>query len=108
MMIPDYIFYGKWHLLPLNFIIFNVVEGKADYFGTSPATAYIEAYIPDHLGLLYPFAIIGLLLFTKDRFRKRELMITLIFVMNLVLYSLTAHKETRYFLMAAAQYNNPH
>ncbi len=103
MMVPDYLYYGRWHLLPINFIMFNVVQGKADFFGTSPSSAYIEAYMPDHMGLLYPFCIFGFVLFCIEKWRKREIMIALIFAINLLMYSVTAHKETR-FLMQIAPY----
>ncbi len=96
LMVPDYIFYGKWHLLPLNFVVFNVVEGKSNLFGISPRMEYIDGYIPDYLGLLYPFAVLGLVLFVKDRICRREIIIPLILGLNLALYSYAGHKENRF------------
>ena len=97
-MWPDYLFYGKWHVLSLNFLMFNIVEGKANIFGVSPPWAYVEAFIPDQVGLLYPFAIYGLIMFTKRYFKTKLMVITTTFAFNLVLYSFTEHKEPRFIL----------
>ncbi len=96
-MVPDYLFYGKWHLLPLNFIVFNVIEGKSANFGTSPATEYLLSYIPDYLGLLYPFAAAGLVIFVKENLRRTRNVIPLTVAFNILLYSWIGHKETRYY-----------
>jgi len=97
-MIPDYLYYGKWHILALNFVMFNIIEGKAEYFGSAPPMAYIDGYIPDHMGLLYPFAAIGLVGILWAFIKDKRLVVPLTLIMNLLIYSLTGHKETRYIM----------
>jgi hypothetical protein len=95
-MIPDYLFYGKFHLLAYNFALFNVVEGKSEIFGVLRWSAYLDTFIPDYLNILYPFGVLGIILFIFSRpFFKKELVIPLTILSNVFFYSSLAHKEIR-------------
>ena len=55
----DYLYYGKFTLVSLNFLNFNVLSGGADYFGTEPFLTYFTLFLPLQLNAFYPFMFLG-------------------------------------------------
>lgn len=91
----DYFYFGEWHIVQLNFLKFNFIEAKSANFGVKPFIAYFDSYLPDHLGILFPFALIGLLIFAWKNKSKMHIVLFLTVIFNFFVYSYIAHKETR-------------
>ncbi|KAF0682830.1 Aste57867_25129 [Aphanomyces stellatus] len=91
MLVVDRIGYGEWTCVPLNFVTFNVLEGKDALYGTHPWYWYFVAGYPEITATALPFIVYGVM-----RSTKRELGAVVLWA--LVVYSAGAHKEPRFLL----------
>ncbi|XP_039626202.1 GPI mannosyltransferase 3 [Polypterus senegalus] len=87
----DSFFFGKWILVHLNFLKFNVIHDVASFYGSHPWHWYFTQGIPVVLGPHLPFFIHGTLLAPK----RYRILLTAI-VCTVIVYSLMAHKEFRF------------
>lgn len=97
----DYQFYNAIHLIPYNFLKFNVLDGMSDLFGTSGKYDYFLQFLPDQLSNLYIFAIIGIIIYTIKKLLKKQFPI-LFFIPLAILgvHTKISHKEYRFILPA--------
>ncbi|XP_015198606.1 GPI mannosyltransferase 3 [Lepisosteus oculatus] len=87
----DCIFYGKWTLVQLNFLKFNVFHNVAEFYGSHPWHWYLTQGFPVVLGPHLPFFLHGCTLAPQ---RYRILLVTVIW--TILVYSLLGHKEFRF------------
>jgi phosphatidylinositol glycan class B len=87
--------YGVWTLVPYNYLVVNLVQGKAAGFGRSPwwmVPVYLLA------GLIPPFSfVIVALLLAGVWYARRELLVWTV-VPFVVLHAAIAHKEPRFLI----------
>lgn len=98
-MVFDYLYFGEWHIVLLNFLKFNLLEGKSNFFGVSPFIAYLDSFLPDQLGIVLPFVLLGIMIFAWNNYNNRYFVIFLTVVINFLIYSAIGHKETRYLCL---------
>ena len=95
--ILDHWLYGVWAIVPYNYMMVNLVHGKAAGFGTSPwwmAPVYFAvALIPP-----YSFVLLALLA-SVCWYGRRELLVWTVLPFVL-LHTAIAHKEPRFFIPA--------
>ncbi|EQC29704.1 hypothetical protein SDRG_12704 [Saprolegnia diclina VS20] len=91
MLVIDRIGYGAWTFVPLNFVRFNVLEGKDALYGTHPWHWYLLAGFPEAAATSLPFLLAGV--WSSQR---REL--AALIGWALAVYSCGAHKEPRFLL----------
>ncbi|KAJ8272394.1 hypothetical protein COCON_G00112530 [Conger conger] len=89
--VVDCILYGKWTLVKLNFLKFNVLYNVAEFYGSHPWHWYFTQGFPVVLGPHLPLFLYGCTLTPK---RYRILLITVIW--TVMVYSLLGHKEFRF------------
>ncbi|KAJ8391631.1 hypothetical protein AAFF_G00087720 [Aldrovandia affinis] len=87
----DCVLYGKWTLVQLNFLKFNVLHNVAEFYGSHPWHWYLTQGFAVVLGPLLPFFLHGCTL-TPQRYRI--LLVTIVW--TVLVYSLLAHKEFRF------------
>ncbi|MBN3296359.1 PIGB mannosyltransferase, partial [Amia calva] len=87
----DCIFYGKWTLVQLNFLKFNVLHNVAEFYGSHPWHWYLTQGFPVVLGPHLPFFLHGCTLAPK---RYRILLSAVVW--TVLVYSLLVHKEFRF------------
>uniref|UniRef100_A0A8C9SPW7 Mannosyltransferase n=1 Tax=Scleropages formosus TaxID=113540 RepID=A0A8C9SPW7_SCLFO len=87
----DSIFHGKWIVVQLNFLKFNILHNVAEFYGSHPWHWYITQGCVVVLGPQLFFFLHGCVLAPK---RYRILLITIIW--TVFIYSLLAHKEFRF------------
>ncbi|XP_069480962.1 GPI mannosyltransferase 3 [Ambystoma mexicanum] len=87
----DRIFFGKWILVQLNFLKFNVLQNLGAFYGSHPWHWYLFQGFPVILGTHLPFFIHGCLLAPK---RYRILLVAVIW--TVLVYSMLSHKEFRF------------
>jgi phosphatidylinositol glycan class B len=93
----DHWLYGAWAIVPYNYLMVNLVHGKAAGFGTSPwwiaAVYFAVALIP-------PYSVVLLALFAAVCwYGRRELLVWTVLPLVL-LHTAIAHKEPRFFTPA--------
>ncbi|OQR87527.1 GPI mannosyltransferase [Achlya hypogyna] len=91
MLLIDRVGYGSWTFVPLNFVRFNVLEGKDALYGAHPWHWYLLAGFPEAAATSLPLALYGVC-----RTHRRELAALVLWA--LVVYSCGAHKEPRFLL----------
>ncbi|WCJ32280.1 GPI mannosyltransferase 3 [Euphorbia peplus] len=87
----DYMMYGSWILVPLNFLKFNFLSSGGDYYGTHKWHWYFSQGFTVMLFSFLPFSLAGSI---KSKRWKLSGLITWV----LVLYSILGHKEFRFVL----------
>ncbi|XP_048887452.1 GPI mannosyltransferase 3 [Brienomyrus brachyistius] len=87
----DCILYGKWTLVQLNFLRFNIWHNVAEFYGSHPWHWYFTQGCPVVLGPHLLFFIHGCTLTPK---RYRILLAAVIW--TVLIYSLLPHKEFRF------------
>lgn len=90
-LLIDRIFYGKWILVQLNFLKFNVLQNLGTFYGSHPWHWYIFQGLPVVLGTHLPFFIHGCYMAQK---RYRTLLVAVIW--TVLIYSMLSHKEFRF------------
>jgi phosphatidylinositol glycan class B len=98
--ILDLVTWGDFLQSPINFFMYNIVEGKSAYHGVAPWYQYFRGFFTDfglyYLPILLVFFIIGLSF--KEKLKTKGFIGTLI-VFWIVLFSALAHKEFRFIFI---------
>ncbi|XP_053128530.1 GPI mannosyltransferase 3 isoform X2 [Hemicordylus capensis] len=89
--ILDRVFFGKWTVVPLNFLQFNVLHNLAAFYGSHPWHWYVSQGFPAVLGPHLPFFVHGCL-----RAPKRHRFFLLVVLWTVAVYSALSHKEFRF------------
>nr|XP_033775631.1 GPI mannosyltransferase 3 isoform X1 [Geotrypetes seraphini] len=87
----DRVYFGKWTLVQLNFLRFNVLQDVATFYGSHPWHWYLTQGFPVIMGTHLPFFIHGCLLAPK----KYWILLGAV-AWTLLIYSLFSHKEFRF------------
>ncbi|XP_070618337.1 GPI mannosyltransferase 3 isoform X2 [Erythrolamprus reginae] len=90
-LVVDRIFFGKWVVVPLNFLKFNVLHGLATFYGSHSWHWYFTQGLPVVLGPHLPFFLHGC--FVAPRRHRLFLVVVL---WTVAAYSLLHHKEFRF------------
>lgn len=92
-IITDRCFYGEWTLSTLNYFEVNIVQGKANAFGTEPWYTYIAESV---LVTLPPFSVLFILApLVLLLFAPRNVLVWVLLPFVLV-HTLIGHKELRF------------
>eukprot|EP00250_Pteridium_aquilinum_P023112 c26218_g1_i1 orf=91-1770(+) len=83
--------YGKWILVPLNFLRFNFLASGGDYYGTHPWHWYFSQGFPAMILTFMPLSILGI-------WWSKQWQVAGLIGWVLCLYSLLGHKEFRFVL----------
>ncbi|XP_076462738.1 GPI alpha-1,2-mannosyltransferase 3-like [Babylonia areolata] len=87
----DRVWYGRWILVHLNFLHFNVVSGGSGFYGRHPWHWYLTQGVPVTLGPhLLPFLL--------GACRSQQPALLLLILWQVFVLSLLAHKEFRFLL----------
>ncbi|KAL7980276.1 hypothetical protein Chor_014605 [Crotalus horridus] len=90
-LIVDRIFFGKWVVVPLNFLKFNVLHELATFYGSHSWHWYFTQGLPAILGPHLPFFLHGC--FSAPRKHRVFLVVVL---WTVTAYSVLRHKEFRF------------
>ncbi len=90
--------YGEWTLAPWNYFHVNIVEHKADEFGTDPFYGYLYLF---NGGLLAPITLLWTLAAGMTWWRFPRHVVTLTTLPFVLVHSLVAHKEVRFLFPMA-------
>ncbi|XP_043934886.1 GPI mannosyltransferase 3 [Protopterus annectens] len=90
-LIIDRVFFGKWVLVQLNFLQFNVLQNLGTFYGSHAWHWYFTQGFPVILGTHLPFFIHGCFLTPK---RYHVLLIAIFW--TILIHSLLSHKEFRF------------
>ncbi|MGA0842819.1 MAG: hypothetical protein ACO3RT_01570 [Arenicellales bacterium] len=88
-------FYGEWVFTPWNYLVANIVEGRAAEFGVDPWWYYIEKLL---LVLVPPVSLLLLVALVAAVILKPRHVLTWVSVCFLIGHSLIGHKETRFLI----------
>jgi phosphatidylinositol glycan class B len=95
--ILDHWLYGVWAIVPYNYVMVNLVHGKAAGFGTSPWWM-VPVYFA--VALIPPYSLVLLVLFAcVCWYGRRELLVWTVLPFVL-LHTAIGHKEPRFFIPA--------
>nr|XP_060611942.1 GPI mannosyltransferase 3 [Anolis sagrei ordinatus] len=94
-LVLDRMFYGKWVVVQLNFLRFNVLQGAASFYGSHPWHWYATQGLPAILGPHLPLFLLGCL--RTPRRGPHRLLLALI-LWTVAAYSALSHKEFRFLL----------
>ncbi|KAJ7311336.1 hypothetical protein JRQ81_006952 [Phrynocephalus forsythii] len=87
----DRVFYGKWTVVQLNFVKFNVLQNVATFYGSHPWHWYWTQGWPVVLGPHLPFFIHG-----SFQIPKRHRIFLAVILWTVAAYSVLSHKEFRF------------
>lgn len=90
-VVVDRVFYGTWTLVPLNFFLFNFVNGRSEQYGGHNLTFFPLVIIM--LGIPVVLALPGALHSWKTHRRYLGLVLW-----SIIILSIPAHKEHRFLL----------
>ncbi|KAM3828390.1 GPI mannosyltransferase 3 isoform 2-T2 [Vipera latastei] len=90
-LVVDRIFFGKWVVVPLNFLKFNVLHELATFYGSHSWHWYFTQGLPAILGPHLPFFLHGC--FSAPRKHRVFLVVVL---WTVTAYSILRHKEFRF------------
>lgn len=83
--------YGKWILVPLNFLRFNFLNSGGDYYGTHPWHWYFSQGFPAMVLTFMPLSLLGI-------WWSKQWQVAGLIGWVLSLYSFLGHKEFRFVL----------
>ncbi|KAM6425892.1 GPI mannosyltransferase 3 isoform 2-T2 [Liasis olivaceus] len=90
-LVVDRVFFGKWVVVPLNFLKFNVLHDLATFYGSHSWHWYFTQGLPVVLGPHLPFFLHGC--FNAPRKHRVFLVVVL---WTVAAYSILRHKEFRF------------
>ncbi|XP_042332394.1 GPI mannosyltransferase 3 isoform X2 [Sceloporus undulatus] len=90
-LVIDRVFFGKWVVVHLNFVKFNVLQNLATFYGSHPWHWYLTQGLPAVLGPHLPFFIHGC--FQAPR---RYHLFLVVVLWTVAVYSMLGHKEFRF------------
>ncbi|XP_061450809.1 GPI mannosyltransferase 3 isoform X2 [Rhineura floridana] len=90
-LIIDRVFFGKWVLVQLNFLKFNVLQNVATFYGSHPWYWYFAQGLPVVLGPHLPFFLHGCF-----RASEKHRLFLVVVLWTVAVYSTLSHKEFRF------------
>uniref|UniRef100_A0A8B9PEM2 Mannosyltransferase n=1 Tax=Apteryx owenii TaxID=8824 RepID=A0A8B9PEM2_APTOW len=90
-LIIDRVFFGKWVLVQLNFLKFNVLQNLGTFYGSHPWHWYFTQGLPVILATHLPFFIHGCV-----QAPKRYRIFLMAVIWTVLVYSMLSHKEFRF------------
>ncbi|XP_028562723.2 GPI alpha-1,2-mannosyltransferase 3 isoform X1 [Podarcis muralis] len=90
-LITDRVFFGKWVLVQLNFLKFNVLQNVATFYGSHPWHWYFTQGFLVVLGPHLPFFLHGCF-----QASKRHGILLVVVLWTVAVYSTLSHKEFRF------------
>ncbi|MFX1254482.1 MAG: hypothetical protein ACFFCZ_22910 [Promethearchaeota archaeon] len=107
--LSDLVYYGIFLISPINWVKYNIIEGKSSQYGTLPALYYVEQLINNSFYAVF-FAIVIVILVIRVSYKlvhNREgkmedpwfftiLKLLIWFLISLGIFSLVGHKEDRF------------
>lgn len=96
--VADHSFYGVWTFAPWNYVRVNIVEHRANSFGTSPWWSYF-AWLPERLAP--PLSLVIIVGTLGGWWRFRQSLLTWSMVPFFAVHVLLAHKEPRFLFPLA-------
>ncbi|KAL8197035.1 UNVERIFIED_CONTAM: hypothetical protein K2H54_007338 [Gekko kuhli] len=90
-LVVDRLFFGKWVVVQLNFLKFNVLHNLAAFYGSHPWHWYLSQGLPVVLGPHLPFFIHGCF-WAPERHR----VFLAVVLWTVAVYSTLSHKEFRF------------
>jgi phosphatidylinositol glycan class B len=96
--VADHFFYGAWTFAPWNYLRVNLVEHRANSFGTSPWWAYLQ-WLPERLAP--PVSLVLLVGCVGAWIRAPRSLLTWSMVPFFVVHCALAHKELRFLFPLA-------
>ncbi|KAH0619758.1 hypothetical protein JD844_014015 [Phrynosoma platyrhinos] len=90
-LVIDRVFFGKWVMVHLNFLKFNVLQNMATFYGSHPWHWYLTQGLPVVLGPHMPFFIHGCF-----QAPKRHRLFLVVVLWTVAVYSMLSHKEFRF------------
>ena len=89
----------SWVVTGYNFIVVNLVEDRAKYFGDHPTWMYVGAYLPAIFNVVYPLCIYAVYFYMRESWSKGQspdmMYMTLFYIL---VFSIISHKEKRFML----------
>ncbi|KAL4535557.1 hypothetical protein Ndes2437A_g06266 [Nannochloris sp. 'desiccata'] len=101
----DRVWYQRWVLVPWNFFAFNLLHGGSELYGAHPWHWNLSCGVPTVLTTLLPLVLIGV--YRARECSPQEFLLAKLVCIQLLAYSLPAHKEFR-FLLPALQLAMPY
>jgi phosphatidylinositol glycan class B len=92
----DYWGYGEWCLVPWNYFNLNILQHRADAFGTSPAWWYFFLMNDADEGLLAPVTLLWTAAMLITWVRRPRHLVTWVTLPFFVAHCAVAHKEIRF------------
>jgi hypothetical protein len=99
----DHWLYGVWTLVPYNYFVVNLVQGKAATFGTAPWWVILVYFA---VVLIPPYSLIVIAVVAAGCWFARRALLVWTMVPFVVLHTLVGHKEPR-FLMPMLYFIGP-
>jgi phosphatidylinositol glycan class B len=90
-MIVDFYFYGRWVVVPWNFLRFNVVQKISSFYGVHSWHWYITQGLPVMVFTFLPLMAVGIW-----KGVSHSVPLLLLFVWGVAVFSLLPHKEFRF------------
>ncbi|XP_015275230.1 PREDICTED: GPI mannosyltransferase 3 [Gekko japonicus] len=90
-LVMDRLFFGKWVVVQLNFLKFNVLHNLAAFYGSHPWHWYLSQGLPVVLGPHLPFFVHGCL-----QAPKGHRIFLAVVLWTVAVYSTLSHKEFRF------------
>lgn len=89
----------RWVVTGYNFIVVNLVEDRAKYFGDHPTWFYVGAFLPAIFNVVYPISIYSVVYYMRDSWAKGQspdmMYMTCFYI---IIFSIISHKEKRFML----------
>jgi phosphatidylinositol glycan class B len=97
----DYWGYGEWCLVPWNYFDLNILQHRADGFGTSPVWSYFFLMIYADMGFLAPVALLWTVAMVVTWVRRPRHIVTWATLPFFLAHCLVGHKEIRFLFPMA-------
>jgi len=89
----DYLFYNEFVLAPINYLNFNLIQGRAEEFGTSPWWYYISYFL---IAAIPPLSIVLLASFLNGLVKLKDNVFIWGILPFLLVHFFIGHKEIRF------------
>jgi phosphatidylinositol glycan class B len=97
----DYWGYGEWCLVPWNYFDLNILQHRANSFGTSPVWWYFFLMIYADMGFLAPVALLWTVAMVVAWVRRPRHIVTWATLPFFLAHCLVGHKEIRFLFPMA-------
>ena len=95
----DSLYYGYFTIVPVRFLVKNIVEKISLQYGVEAKTYYMFYTIPFGLNFMYFLFLAGAILYSKNQISKKKVPYLTIYLSTyLFIFSFVQHKEDRFLL----------